>query len=116
MYTRPLNQSGGMLTFPSPALTALGPLMALFVATGLSSLPPRILRFAGDGFSFICPTLKRFMAIVDTLYATAREIWESKKADFASGDEVLHEAVEEAMDLLSVLCQYLVYQRFPSLS
>ncbi|KZV72317.1 cytochrome P450 [Peniophora sp. CONT] len=86
-----------------PALTALGPLMALFVATGLSSLPPRILRLAGDGTSFFIPTLHRFMAIVDTLYATTRDIWESKKAEFAGGDAVLHEAVEEKADLLSVL-------------
>ena len=86
-------------------LTALGPLMALFVAIGLADLPPRVLRFIGDCISPAIPTLRRFMAIVDIMYATARGIWETRKAKFASGDAIVREAVEDSIDLLSVLRQ-----------
>ncbi|VDC04668.1 unnamed protein product [Peniophora sp. CBMAI 1063] len=86
-----------------PALTALGPLLAVFVAIGLADLPPPVLRAAGDGVSYIFPTLRRFMAIVDTLYRTSRDLWESKKAELIGGNMMLREAVEHSDDLLGVL-------------
>ncbi|VDC01051.1 unnamed protein product [Peniophora sp. CBMAI 1063] len=86
-----------------PSTTALAPLIVIIVASGLSRLPPSLLRLVGGALACVLPPLKSLMSGVDTLYSTARGIWEAKKAALAAGDAVLKESVAQGGDLLGVL-------------
>ncbi|VDB83779.1 unnamed protein product [Peniophora sp. CBMAI 1063] len=73
------------------------------VASGLSCLPPPVLKTAGCTLAYLLPSLRKLMFCVDTLYDTARRIWEAKKEAYAAGDVLLGEAVKDKGDLLGVL-------------
>ncbi|KZV67343.1 cytochrome P450 [Peniophora sp. CONT] len=83
-----------------PSLTALGPMIPLFMLSGAASLPPRLLRVAGDAVSLVLPPLRRLMRIVDLMNNEIRRVCEERQAVLKNAS-----ADDEQNDILGVLLQ-----------